>query len=98
MSTMLSDKIRVNIFGREYEIDPGGLTPLEASQLAAYVDAKMREISDKLHIADTQKVAVLASLNIAFEMSQQRPAEDVMSERAIAKIQGMMESLDKALE
>lgn len=94
----MNDKIRVKIFGKEYELDPGGLTPLEASQLAAYVDQKMREISEKLRIVDTQKIAVLTALNIAFEMNMQRDADYQMSEDDENKIKGMISTLEKAIK
>lgn len=93
-----NENIRVKIFGKEYEMDPGGLTPLEASQLASYVDQKMREISEKLRIVDTQKVAVLAALNIAFELSQQPVPEQSLSPAEENKIKGMLAELDKSLQ
>ena len=52
---MMTDRVRVQIFGREYEMDPGGLTPLELQSLASFVDDKMREISDKSSLVDTQR-------------------------------------------
>jgi cell division protein ZapA (FtsZ GTPase activity inhibitor) len=98
VNPLVKDKIRVNIFGMVYELDPGNLTPLEANQLAAYVDQKMKEISEKLGLVDTQKIAVLAALNIAFELgarqkanAQELPAVDE------AKLKTMLETLEKAL-
>ena len=97
MSYLLNEKIRVKIFGREYEMEAGGLTPLEASKLAEYVDDKMREISDKLRIVDTQKIAVLACLNVAFELGQ-RPRHDTqLTTPNEQKIKGMIDRLEKAL-
>lgn len=97
MNSLVNEKVRVNIFGKEYEMDPGGLTHLEASQLAAMVDQKMREISDKLRIVDTQKVAVLAALNIAFEMGQRGGDEPTLGAEEERKINDMIRSLEKVL-
>lgn len=98
MNPLVKDKIRVEIFGKLYELDPGSLTPLEANQLAAYVDAKMKEISEKLGLVDTQKIAVLAALNIAFEMgAKNKSAAGEMSPQDEAKVKGLLESLEKAL-
>lgn len=97
MNLAVSEKVRVKIFGKEYEMDPGNLTPLEASQLATYVDDKMREISEKLRIVDTQKIAVLAALNIAFELSQPEPGEGAFPDADSTRIEGMLNSLEKAL-
>jgi cell division protein ZapA len=98
MNPLAVEKVRVNIFGKEYEMETGGLTPLEASQLAALVDQKMREIADKLRIVDTQKIAVLAALNIAFEMGQKRDKESALGAEDERKIQEMMTVLEKALK
>lgn len=97
MGPLVSEKIRVKIFGKEYELDPGNLTPLEASQLASYVDQKMREISEKLNIVDTQKIAVLAALNIAFELSQPSADDNALSQEDEKKLEGLAVALEKAL-
>jgi cell division protein ZapA (FtsZ GTPase activity inhibitor) len=98
MNSLVKEKIRVEIFGKLYELDPGNLTPLEANQLAAYVDAKMKEISEKLGLVDTQKIAVLAALNIAFEMgSKNKSSVGEMAPQDEAKLKGLVESLEKAL-
>lgn len=98
MNSLVKEKIRVEIYGKLYELDPGNLTPLEASQLAAYVDAKMKEISEKLRLVDTQKIAVLAALNIAFEMgAKNKSSAGEMAPQDEAKLKGLLESLEKAL-
>jgi len=40
--------------------------------VAAYVDRKMREVTEKLPVASLSKVAILASLNIADELFKER--------------------------
>lgn len=98
MNPLLKDKIRVNIFGMVYELDPGNLTPLEANQLAAYVDQKMKEISEKLGLVDTQKIAVLAALNIAFELgARQKANAQELPPVDEAKLKTLLETLEKAL-
>lgn len=99
MNSLINEKIKVSIYGRDYELDPGGLTHLEANRVASVVDQRMREIADRFNIVDTQKIAVLAALNIALEMSQQRDATQkgltVGDEEAV---KGMMAALDKAVK
>lgn len=63
--------VEVQIFGHQYTIRG------EANQdyilgVAAYVDRKMREITEKLPVASLSKVAILASLNIADELFKER--------------------------
>jgi cell division protein ZapA (FtsZ GTPase activity inhibitor) len=98
VNSLVKDKIRVNIFGMVYELDPGNLTPLEANQLAAYVDQKMKEISEKLGLVDTQKIAVLAALNIAFELgARQKANTQELPPVDEAKLKTLLETLEKAL-
>ena len=56
--------VKVQIFGQPYSIR-GELDETYVQKLAAYVDRKMRDISDAGATVDTQKVAVLAALAIA---------------------------------
>jgi cell division protein ZapA len=58
---------RVQIYGQTYSI-AGDLDPAYVQKLAAYVDEKMRAISDATSTVDTQKAAVLAALAIADEL------------------------------
>jgi cell division protein ZapA len=67
--------VQVQIFGHSYTIRG------EADQeyilgVAAYVDRKMREITEKLPVASLSKVAILASLNIADELLKERAQRD----------------------
>ncbi|HEV2105846.1 MAG TPA: cell division protein ZapA [Candidatus Eisenbacteria bacterium] len=67
--------VQVQIFGHPYTIRG------EADQdyilgVAAYVDRKMREITDKLPVASVSKVAILASLNIADELFKERAGRE----------------------
>jgi len=97
MERIISDKIQVQILGRNYEIDAAGLTPLEIHELAAFVDEKMREIRDRYSIADTQKIAVLAALNIAYETRQQRESGQITSLEAKKRIERLNHLLSQEL-
>ena len=76
---------KVQIFGQTYSI-AGDLDPAYVQKLAAYVDEKMRTISDATTTVDTQKAAVLAALSIADELHarlRERGAhEDLLREQA----------------
>ena len=54
----------VTIFGRTYRLRGDGDTEY-LKQLAELVDGKMREVESATGTADTTKIAILASLNIA---------------------------------
>jgi cell division protein ZapA len=68
----MSSPVKVQIFGQTYTIH-GELEPAYVQKLAAFVDDKMRAISDATSTVDTHKIAVLAALAIADELhSSQR--------------------------
>lgn len=97
MNDLLSDRTRVQIFGREYEMDAGGLTPLEVQSLANFVDERMREISDKSNIVDTQKIAVLAAINIALDYIQLKEAGKTEEDTMTPQIDSLNRILDQAI-
>ena len=94
---MLAEKIRIMIFNREYEIDAGGLTPLEASALAQYVTEKMKEITEQTKIVDTSKLAVLAALNITDELFRVRQSRSQVNGSLDKKTDALVSLLDSAL-
>ena len=63
--------VQVEIFGHSYTIR-GEAQQEYILEVAAYVDRKMREITEKMPVASLSKVAILASLNIADELFKVR--------------------------
>ena len=76
---------KVQIYGQTYSI-AGDLDPAYVQKLAAYVDEKMRVISDATTTVDTQKAAVLAALAIADELHsglrERTEEEELLREQA----------------
>lgn len=68
---MDKQQVQVQIFGHSYTIR-GDADQTYILDVAAYVDRKMREITEKLPVASLSKVAILASLNIADELFKER--------------------------
>jgi len=94
----ISDRVRVQIFGRQYEMDPGGLTALEVQSLAEFVDEKMRDISERFAIVDTQKIAVLAAVNIALDYIQLRENSRNSVDEISPELDKLSKILDHAIE
>ncbi len=63
--------VQVQIFGHSYTIR-GEANQDYIMNVAAYVDRKMRDVTEKLPVASLSKVAILASLNIADELFKER--------------------------
>ncbi len=89
--------VQVQIFGHSYTIRG------EANQdyilgVAAYVDRKMREITDKLPVASLSKVSILASLNIADELFKERARQDAQQKALGTRAARLNAVLDDLLE
>jgi len=89
--------VQVQIFGHNYTIRG------EADQeyilgIAAYVDRKMREITEKLPVASLSKVAILASLNIADELFKERAQQDAQQKALGTRAARLNAVLDELLE
>ena len=94
---MSTQKIRVNIFGSEYV--------LKASEnqeyiinIAKYVDEKMRLIDKTNNINSKSKVAILAALNIAEELIQERDYREKLIDQLNEESRKMNISLEDALD
>jgi cell division protein ZapA len=86
----------VTIYGRTYQLRGGGQAHME--QLASIVDDKMREVADATGTADTLKVAILASLNIADEYLRVQSGGSAPKNAELRKrLDRMVTLLDEAL-
>ncbi len=86
------DTLSVTIFGSEYKIK--GADPVYIGEVAAYVDAKMRELECRLTSGSPTKIAILTSLNIADELFRERMEKD----RLVTDLKGKAQSLGAALD
>lgn len=76
MSKSSNEPVSVRILDREYTVgcEPGERDNLMAA--AKLLDAKMREIRGNNRVAALDRIAVLAALNLASELEQQRAEND----------------------
>lgn len=92
--------IPVEIFGQTYNVKAGADAGY-VEELAAYVDAQMREIGKSAGAVDSVRVAVLAALNIAdecFRLRRQAGEASQDSERkAAARAELLARQLGAAL-
>jgi cell division protein ZapA len=92
--------VHVQIFGHSYTIR-GEADQQYILGVAAYVDRKMREVTERLPVASLSKVAVLASLNIADELFKERAAHDQGDDQQAvraAKLDRLHAVLDEVLQ
>ncbi len=63
--------VTVKIFGEEYRIK-GVKDPDYIKMLAVFLDKKMQEVASNTQLSSTNKIAILAALNVADELHQSR--------------------------
>lgn len=95
---MSSDKnvLKVRIYGAEYHIR-GDANPAYIESIAAYVDEKMREINQSLRVDSSLKVAILAAVNIAHELFEERTGKDRKNKEIEDKIKKLNLTIDQKL-
>jgi cell division protein ZapA (FtsZ GTPase activity inhibitor) len=94
---MSDDPTAVTIFGRTYHLR-GDSNDEYLIELAEFVDGRMREVAEETDTADTLKVSILASLNIADDYLKASrgtaPAKKAGADKRVAE---MVSLLDEAL-
>ncbi|MGA8727261.1 MAG: cell division protein ZapA [Terracidiphilus sp.] len=83
----------VTIYDQTYHLS--GQDPEHVRHLAAYVDAKMRAVAAQGRTVDSLRVAVLAALNLADELSQAGGVDVSLGHARVATLSGL---LDEVLE
>lgn len=93
----MKKETRIEIFGSSYNIRSE--TDEEyIHELAAYVDTKMREITEQSGALSSLKVAILAALNITNELFQMREQHSQQSDFIEEKTAKLISILDNRLE
>jgi cell division protein ZapA len=81
--------VKVQILGKEYPISCSEEEQHNLLIAARYLDSKMRQIRDTGRVIGTERIAVMAALNIANELTQaqneNKQLSQKLSERAHAQ-------------
>lgn len=88
-----TDYITVEIYDQTYHLS--GQDTEHIRLLAAQVDAKMRAVAAQGRTVDSLRVAVLAALNLADELSEVSAADPRLGHARAASLRGL---LDQVLE
>jgi len=91
------NKVSVNILGRTYDVEVAPGDELLIYSLAEYVEQKLIEAQRDTGIVDTQKLAILAALNIADELFRLKNSRENVSGILDKKAEELIKVLDKAL-
>lgn len=91
-----SDSTEVEIFGQTYNVRGEG-DPSYLTELARFVDARMREVAAQVATVDPMKIAILAALNIADEFSRYRKERGTAAGNWVEKTEEISERLNKVI-
>ena len=89
--------IAVSILGRSYKVACEEGEREELLQAVAYLDGKMREIKESGKIAGTERIAVMAALNIAHELLGTKLGSGFDIGQAKRRISSIEAKLDEAI-
>jgi cell division protein ZapA len=88
--------VQVEIYGQSYNLRGEGESGY-IQDLAAYVDRKMREVSEATSTVDSLKVAILAALNIADELFRCREVTQARAGELAERAGELERLLDRVL-
>ncbi|MDC0946442.1 cell division protein ZapA [Nitrospinaceae bacterium] len=88
---------KIQIYGKSYSLK-SSYDQMSMEEVAAYVDAKMRELAAALSKTSSADLAVLAALNIAQELIELQKQNDVNDKSHEEKIGRMIEALEDEIQ
>lgn len=84
---------RVVIFGQEYVLKSKE-SEVYTQEISNFVDRKMKQIAHEMNLGDTAKVAIMAALDIADRLIQQRGVQDHDQTRTLDAVRRLGQFLD----
>jgi cell division protein ZapA len=92
----------VTILGREFKVSCKEGERAELAEAVAHLDRRMREIRDAGKVSGTDRIAVMAALNMAHELLRTRKSaahrdDAVDGESARRRIEAMQTAIDQTM-
>lgn len=97
MSEKPANAVTVHILDKEYLISCPEEEKQDLMRSADYLDMKMREIRDSGKIVGTDRIAVMAALNISHELLTQSGPGTKMGGDISGRIKGIQDKIEDAL-
>ena len=88
---------KIQIYGKTYSLKSSS-DQVGMEEVAAYVDAKMRELAEMRSKTSSADLAVLAALNIAQELMELQNQTEANAKVEGEKIGRMLEALEKEIQ
>ena len=97
MSAKKSNALDVQILDREFRVACPDDEKAELLEAVGYLDKKMREIRDAGKVASTERIAIMAALNIAHELLTTKLGGSFDMGDYKRRMQSMQATIDEAL-
>ncbi len=85
--------VTVKIFGEDYRIK-GVKSPDYIQNLARFLDRKMKEVAANTQLTSTNKIAILAALNISDELYKFKEKHKASGQQIREKVQTLMRLIE----
>ena len=93
---MASSK-KIQIYGKTYSLKISS-SEVDAGEVAAYVDSRMKELANARSKTSTLDLAILAALNIAQELMELKNQAGAKEEAEGETLRQLVEALDRELQ
>ena len=97
MTDKSADGITIHILDKEYMIACSEEERHDLQRSADYLDTKMREIRDSGKIVGSDRIAVMAALNISHELLNQDGGTTQVDPTVDTRMRSIQEKIDDAL-
>lgn len=92
-----SKGVDISIMGRKFRVACGDNEQKELLEAVAYLDRKMREIRDQGKVVGLERIAIMAALNVTYELLTLRLADGFDIAEFKRRMTHMRAALDRAL-
>ena len=89
--------VTVRILDKDYHIGCPAAERANLESAGRYLDAKMREIRDAGKVLGVERIAVLAALNISYEMLQAQPGNSGPERAPREQVSDLLARIDQEL-
>ncbi|MDB6096249.1 MAG: cell division protein ZapA [Francisellaceae bacterium] len=89
--------VSVKILSKEFQVACPKGSEAQLFDAAQYLDNQMREIRNTGKVIGTERIAVMAALNIAHELLSYRQQKDNYVQHLSDKLQNLQNKIDNAL-
>ena len=93
----MANSKKIQIYGKTYSLKSSS-SEVDAEEVAAYVDSRMKELANARSKTSTLDLAILAALNIAQELMELKNQAGAKEEAEGEKLRQLVEALDRELQ